>query len=222
MQREGAPPDLNVGAVPDARIGLLPFVLVAIGLALRLAQFLRRDSLWGDEAMLGLSIASRPFNELLPPLAYGQVAPVPFLWAERLMVMMFGVNEWALRALPFLTGCALCVAVALLARRTLRPDEAIVATVLTAFSQVLVRYSAEVKSYSLDALLAVLLVGAAAALMAQMDRRRSWFLLALMGAAAIPSAFPAVTWSRSSRDTAATGGPPTTARAASRNSVAVW
>jgi hypothetical protein len=178
-----------VVAVSDPRYWPFQLAVIAIGLALRLNQYLRKDSLWGDEAMLALSIASRPFDELVRPLAYGQVAPVPFLWAERLMVVLFGVDEWALRAIPFIAGSALCVAIVLVARRVLRPDEAFVALVLVALSQILVRYSAELKSYSLDAFLAVAVVGAAAALMARMDSWRPWALLGVLGTIAVLSAF---------------------------------
>ncbi len=177
---------------PHTQQWSLQLSLIVIGLALRLIQFLRLDSIWGDEAMLALSIASRPFGELLRPLAYGQVAPVPFLWAERLMVELFGINEWALRALPLVAGCALCVAMALLARRMLRHDEATVALVLTAFSQILIRYSAEAKPYSSDSFLTVVVIGAAGALIGRMDNRRSWIVLALAGAVAIASALPSV------------------------------
>ncbi len=57
----------------------------ALGAAssLRLARYLWRDSLWGDEAMLAGSIVGRSFRALVPPLDYGQLAPVPFLWLER-------------------------------------------------------------------------------------------------------------------------------------------
>ncbi len=137
----------------DRRSGSLLWVVIAVGLTFRLYQYLRNNSLWGDEAMLALSIASRRFDELLHPLAYGQVSTIPFLWAERLMVVLFGVNEPALRALPFIAGSILCLGIAAVARRFLRSDETLVAVVLTVFSHVLIRYSAEVKPYSLDALL---------------------------------------------------------------------
>jgi Dolichyl-phosphate-mannose-protein mannosyltransferase len=163
------------------------WAVLAVGISLRLAQYLRHDSLWGDEAMLALSIASRRFDGLLTPLAYGQVAPVPFLWAERLMVAVFGVNEWALRALPLLAGAALCLAVILVGRRILRSDEVVVALVLIAFSQVLIRYSAEVKSYSWDALLAVALVAATTPLIVRIDDRGSWLRLAVVGTVAVLS-----------------------------------
>jgi hypothetical protein len=137
--------------------------------------------------MLALSVATRSFQGLVSPLAYGQVAPVPFLWAERLLVTWFGVNEWALRALPLLAGCLLCVAIVLVGRRVLRPDEIVIALVLTAVSQVLVRYSAEVKSYSWDALLTVAMVGATAPLLARLDDWTSWARLALLGSMAAVS-----------------------------------
>jgi hypothetical protein len=142
--------------------------------------------LWGDEAMLALSIASRRFEELLHPLAYGQVSTIPFLWAERLSVVLFGINEPALRALPFLAGSILCLGIAPVARRFLRSDETLVAAVLTVFSYVLIRYSAEVKPYSLDALLTLAVIGATAALLREMDSR-SWVVLGLTGAAAVAS-----------------------------------
>jgi hypothetical protein len=162
----------------------LVLAVVVVGIALRLAEYLHNDSLWGDEAMLALSIASRPFHDLLPPLGYGQVAPVPFLWAERLLVVLFGTNEWALRALPLVAGSALCVAVAVVAWRMLRPEEALVSVVIVAFSQTLVRYSAEVKPYGLDAVIAVILVGVAAAVLGRMSHR-SWAVLAIAGAIGI-------------------------------------
>jgi hypothetical protein len=131
--------------------------------------------------MLALSIASRPFDQLLAPLAYGQVAPVPFLWAERAMVVWFGINEWALRALPILAGIALCLAIVPVSRRLLRSDEVMAALVLATFSHALIRYSVEIKSYSWDALLAVAMVGAATPLVDRMDDGRSWARLTVIG-----------------------------------------
>jgi Dolichyl-phosphate-mannose-protein mannosyltransferase len=140
--------------------------------------------------MLSLSIASRRFEELLHPLAYGQVSTIPFLWAERLAVVLLGINERALRALPFLAGIILCLGIAAVARRFLRSDETLVAAVLTVFSHVLIRYSAEVKPYSLDALLTLALIGAAVALLREMDNRRSWVVLGLAGTVALASSLP--------------------------------
>jgi hypothetical protein len=59
------------------------------------------------------------FLGLARPLDYAQSAPVGFLWLERLAVVLGGVNELALRAVPFLAGVLLLVALWSLARRLL-------------------------------------------------------------------------------------------------------
>ena len=163
------------------------WAVLAVGIVLRLSRYIRNDSLWGDEAMLALSIASRRFDQLLAPLAYGQVAPIPFLWAERFMVGLFGISEWTLRALPLLGGIALCMAILLVGRWLLRRDELLVALVLIAFSQALVRYSAEVKPYTWDALLALGVVGTAAKLISGTEDRANWARLAVVGTVAVLS-----------------------------------
>jgi hypothetical protein len=157
---------------------------------LRVVEYFRNDSVWGDEAMLVLNIATRPFHALLKPLDLAQVAPVPFLWAERLMVLGFGVNEWSLRAVPLLAGIGLCLAVGWVGRRILDSDEALVALVLVAFSQTLIRYSAEVKPYGLDALIGVVTVGAAAGVIRRMDNRQGWRVLAAVGTLAALLSLP--------------------------------
>ena len=84
---------------------LLLWGIVAAGAAIRLAQFLQRRSLYIDEAMVVLSVASRSFSGLMRPLDYDQMAPVPFLWALRLATTLAGVSEQSLRFVPLLGGC---------------------------------------------------------------------------------------------------------------------
>jgi hypothetical protein len=169
----------------DAAIAAGLVFLVGLGALLRLLQYLRNYSLWGDEAMLALSIASRSFLGLLHPLDYGQVAPIPFLWVERLAVTTFGPNEPALRAFPLIAGIGVCLLTALGARRLLRPGEAIAAAALVAVSQPLIRYSAEVKPYMVDALFAVALVLTAAQLLERFESRTAWAKLTLVGVATV-------------------------------------
>jgi hypothetical protein len=169
---------------PPAASRRWPLVLlVALGLGLRLLRYGWRDSFWGDEAMLALSIAGRPFAGLLHPLDYGQVAPIPFLWIERAAVQLFGANEFAMRALPLLAGCALVILLVPFARRYLTPLEALLAVGLTATSTWLIRYSTELKPYSLDALVALLMVWAALRVRGEDDRMGSWLGLGLVTAA---------------------------------------
>lgn len=166
--------------------------LLGAGALLRLLHFFDRESLWGDEAMLAVNIASRSFGRLLQPLAYGQLASIPFLWAERAMVLAGGMNELALRALPLAAGIAVLAVLAVVARRILDPLGAVVTVGLAAFSTVLIRYSAELKPYTVDALAALLVAWQTIALVERPDDRRAWLRFGTAGALAVLVSTPAM------------------------------
>jgi dolichyl-phosphate-mannose-protein mannosyltransferase len=166
--------------------------ILAAGVLLRVVQYLSHQSLFVDEAMLGLNIASRSLLELLAPLDYGQTAPVPFLWAERLAITVGGVNEFALRALPLLAGLALPFATWRFCRRFLEPREALLATALTAVSPILIQFSAMVKPYTLDALVAVILADLTVDVMEAPHTARAWLRLLVAGAVAVLVSTPAL------------------------------
>src|SRR5215216_272602 len=106
--------------------------LLLFGAFVRIVGLLQNASLSGDEAMLALSIGKRSFSELLQPLDYGQVAPVPFLWGERLVTLVAGVSGYALRVIPFLAGVGLLWVVYRLADALLGRVQAVVALALSA------------------------------------------------------------------------------------------
>jgi hypothetical protein len=170
----------------------LIFGLIAVGVLVRTVGYFHRASLWGDEAMIALNVASRSFGGLTRPLDYAQAAPVPFLWAERLAVVLGGVNEYALRLLPFVAGVLLLGVFLLLARRALVGAEVVVAVGLAATAFPLIRYAAEVKPYALDALLATgLTLLTMSVIRAPADGRR-WRLLGVAGAGAVLASIAAV------------------------------
>jgi hypothetical protein len=94
----------------------------------------------------------------LADLGPAQAAPPAWLLFQRMMVVLFGTNEFALRALALVTGIAGLLLMAKLARRLLSPIAAVVAVALYAFSDRLIWHAAEVKPYSVDAFLATLLL----------------------------------------------------------------
>jgi hypothetical protein len=142
-----------MASLPRDKVILL--VAMTAGSLVRLIPYLERPSLWLDEARLALNIGARSFAGLLQPLAYDQAAPPLFLWAEKAAVLLGGVNEYALRALPLAAGLLVPVITYALAGRLLRRPEAAVAASLTALSPALVQYSAQVKPYETDALVCV-------------------------------------------------------------------
>ena len=52
------------------------WIIIGLGIFLRLFQYLHNRSLWLDEASLALNLIEKTFSELLQPLDYGQMARV--------------------------------------------------------------------------------------------------------------------------------------------------
>jgi len=166
--------------------------LILFGALVRVTGFFQNASLGGDEAMLALSIGTRTFKQLLAPLDYGQVATVPFLWAERLVTMVAGVSEYTLRIIPVVTGIALLWVVYRLADSLSGGLQGLVALALSASSYPLIRYSLEVKPYIVDSFVAALLVWLAIRLLDDLENPRRWAGLALAGAAGVLLSSPAL------------------------------
>ena len=80
------------------------WLLIAIGIALRLRQYLANRSFWADEASLALNIVGRSFSGLTLPLDYEQGTPILFLLIEKLSIVVQGTNDFILRLFPLLAG----------------------------------------------------------------------------------------------------------------------
>jgi uncharacterized membrane protein len=137
-----------------------------LGVALRVRAYLANRSLWFDEALSALNIVNRRFAELLQPLDYEQAAPFGFLFAERLVVNLIGTSEYALRLFPLLCGIASVFIFWQLARQLLSRVGIVVGLVIFSVSDQLIYYSSEVKPYSTDVAVALLLFWALARLVA--------------------------------------------------------
>ena len=175
-----------------SKLQALAVGLFLFGALVRIVGFLQNASLNGDEAMLALSIGTRTFGQLLHPLDYGQVAPIPFLWAERLVTLAAGVSEHALRLLPLMAGIGLLWVVYSLADTLLGRVQALVALALSATSYPLMRYSVEVKSYIVDSLVSAVLIWIAVRTVENAEDRRWWASLATAGSVGVLVSTPAV------------------------------
>jgi 4-amino-4-deoxy-L-arabinose transferase-like glycosyltransferase len=165
--------------------------LVLAGFVLRLRQYLVNRSLWLDEAMLSDNIVSRSFGGLTQWLDYDQQAPIGFLWSQKISVLLFGNNEYALRLIPFLAGCAALVLMYALTRR-LPSLSGNTALALFSVSNTLVYYTSEAKQYILDAALALGLL----VLFLHLDERgwnsRRHILFGMVGALVLWFSHPAI------------------------------
>ena len=136
----------------------LPWLIIVVGVVLRLRQYLFNRSLWLDESFLALNIVDRSLSELVQPLDYSQGAPVGFLMLEKLAVQAFGNSDYVLRLLPFLSGTVALFLFYKVARRCITPESVPIALGLFALSEPLIYYSSEVKQYSSDVAIALLLL----------------------------------------------------------------
>jgi len=186
------PAAASPAAASRARPAALPFLLLGVGVLLRVAQYLANRSLWLDEAYLAPTILHRSFAGLLRPPDYGQIVPVGFLALERAAVALFGDSEYALRLVPLIAGLAALFLFRRVAARSLPPAAATLALALFVFCDSLIWFSSELKQYSLDVLIALLLLDRALVALENPEKLGPILGLAILGAAAVWFSLPAV------------------------------
>ena len=130
-------------------------IIIGFGIVLRLIPYLDNRSLWLDEVWLALNILQKPFSQLMEPLDWRQIAPVGFLFIEKALVLNIGGSEYALRVFPLLAGILSLFLFYGVARRILTPRGLVIALGLFAISELLLRYSSELKQYSSDVTIAL-------------------------------------------------------------------
>lgn len=172
---------------------LLPWLFIGLGIALRLVVYAQNRSLIIDEANLALNIVEQSNWSFFQSLDYQQYCPPLFGLLSKAIVGVGGVNEWSLKLLPLLSGLGTLFLLFYLAKRWIK-SPLILGYVLglAAFSELLVRYSTEVKQYSTDGLLALGLL-----LWAQQCYTRTWrgadyVRWALVGGLVIWASMPSV------------------------------
>ncbi len=178
-----------IGAfVARHRIGLL----LALGVALRVAQYLADRAPWMDESSLASNIRGMSPSGLFGPMSHVQLAPPGFLAVELLATRTFGDHAWAMRLVPMLAGVASVFLFERFSRNFLGSTAAWVALAMFAVSDDLIYYASELKQYSSDVAigLACGLMGVAMAEGRATPRRLVGF--AAGGAAAVWFSHPAL------------------------------
>jgi Dolichyl-phosphate-mannose-protein mannosyltransferase len=182
----GARPAPTNPAAWSSRAQWLGWALIGLGALLRVRQYLYNRSLWRDEAALVYNVLHRGYLGFSRPLSFEQGTPPGFFVVEKAMSQVLGSSELALRFFPLVCSVAALVIGLVLVRRHLAAPAGLVALSLCATSPSLIYFGSEVKQYSTDVLMALLVILAASSVWRNAYSRRSCVVLALVGAVAIP------------------------------------
>lgn len=136
----------------------LPWIIITVGIILRLSLFLANRSLYIDEADLIGNITHRTFIGLTKPLDEEQHAPIGFLWFEKAALIAFGDNEYTFRLYALLMGITSLFLFYKVAHLFLSYRATLIAISLFTFSSGLIYYSSEAKQYMGDVTFTLLLL----------------------------------------------------------------
>jgi hypothetical protein len=171
----------------------LLWLIIFIGAALRLYQYLIDRSLSLDESQLALNIERHGVAHLLTHrLDLNQGAPAGFLLIERLAADTLGKGEYALRAFALFCGLVAIPLFVVLALRTLSSLAVPIAAGFYAASGPMIYHSSEVKQYATDTMAALAIAVMSIILVEESVRLRRAIVLGLLGAVLIQLSFAAV------------------------------
>jgi len=169
----------------------LPWLIVAVGIGLRISQYAHDRSLFLDEAFVATNIIERPVAGLLQPLQFDQRAPAGFLVGVKWATMCLGRSDLVLRLIPLVSGVLSVLLFGMLSRKILSPAGANFALLLFAVSPPLIFMASDLKQYSTDALMTtVILLASVPICSAGLSLRRA-VVLGLAGGIALWFSFPA-------------------------------
>jgi hypothetical protein len=184
--RQLTSPQSLSNTVSAATCGII--VLVAIFFRLRLYFFNR--VLWLDELLLTHNLIEKDFGDFFSSLNYGQSAPIFFLVIEKSLNLIQPRSEYLLRLFPLICGLAAVILFGFLARMV-HPRAFIFLLGAFALTYRPVYYASEVKQYSSDIFIAILLMWLGVWFMKDLTHKKI-LLLGLIGAVSIWLSHPAI------------------------------
>ncbi|MDR3680971.1 MAG: hypothetical protein P4L41_13485 [Flavipsychrobacter sp.] len=177
----------------DRWLAIATWLIIGIGILLRIVVFLQSRNLFIDEANIARNVYERTFAGLAMPLSYEQYAPPIFLWILKVSTILFGFGEDAFRLYTLLMSIgALLLFTAVMSAFDIKKG-LLYPLFLFATGLIFVRYSTEVKQYMPDVFICLLLVWLAMKIDVLKNTMISfvaiWFLL---GTLSIWSSMPSV------------------------------
>lgn len=150
----------------------LTLFFLALGIILRIKQYLFNRPLWVDEAFIAFNVFNKPFSELLTnQLDFKQVAPFGFMFFQKLFCTILTNNELSLRLYPLFCGLFALYFFYKLCTLFLHKRATMFAVLLMSISSPLIYYSSEAKQYSSDVLFSILLIYFCNKLLLKIDKK---------------------------------------------------
>jgi len=174
------------------RFGTLLVLLLVLGAAARLVRYLLNFPLWGDEAFVAVNFLVRDFRGMIEPLLYHQICPLGFMWAELLVVRLAGVSEWTLRLVPLAAGLVVLVLFWRFVRANFGLPIGLLAVGFLAPAYYPIRHAVEIKPYSTDLLVSLVITVAAWWVYGGPRRIERWVALVVFGGVSVWCSYPAV------------------------------
>lgn len=133
------------------------YIILSLGILLRLFHYFYDRSLWMDEIYLSSSFSHFSYADLATKiLDYEQKSPVAFLWIVKWSVNTFGYHEKALRLVPLIAGIISLLLFTKVIRHFVESWAQVLALCIFALSPALIYHSVEIKQYSMECLATVI------------------------------------------------------------------
>ncbi len=172
---------------------VLFYIIIIAGVLLRMVIYLHNRSLILDEANVAKNLYERDLASLFSPLNYAQFAPPLFLCAERIAGNSLGFSEMMLRLVPLLCSFLSLWLLLRVLQRLVSLEALWYPLLLMAFGYIFFRYATELKQYSSDVLITLMLICTALHFdITKTKPVRFCVVWAIVGSAAIWSSMPSV------------------------------
>lgn len=135
----------------------LPWIIICIGIILRLVRYLNNPSFNFDEVQTAIDILNRSFSDLIHP-SPDEVSTYPFVFhiLTKIAVQLFGNTEYSFRIFPMLYGILSLFLFYYVAENYISPKAVPASLLLFAILDSPVLYSSILKPYSGDVFFALL------------------------------------------------------------------
>ncbi len=171
----------------------LPLVIICVGIVLRLARYLHNPSLWFDESGYAVDFINRSYSDFIVPSPdFDHGFPYGFPILTKFAIQTFGNSEYAFRLFPLLFGIMSLFLFYKISKHYISPKAVPAALVLFAISDPLVMFSSELKPYSCDVALVLLLYALTIHIQSEKMNALRLAPYAVVGAVAIWFSNPAV------------------------------